>query len=93
MKYIIKILLAAAASASLLSCEREFKLKGLDTHPRAFIEFLPCGDDSSMVKLLRAYPSQMMIEDQSLNSFVEDVSAAVSIEDVLWFVAADDAYE
>lgn len=80
MKYIIKILLAAAASVSLLSCEREFKLKGLDTQPRAFIEFLPCGDDSSMVKLLRAYPSQMMIEDQSLNSFVEDVSAAVSIE-------------
>ncbi len=73
-------MLASAILMSVMSCEKEFKLKGLDTHPRAFIEFLPCGDDSSMVKIFRAYPSQMMIADQNLNSFVEDVSAAVSIE-------------
>lgn len=73
-------MMIAAAFVSALSCEKEFKLKGLDTHPRAFIEFLPCGDDSSMVKVMRAYPSQMMIADHDLNSFVEDVSAAVSIE-------------
>lgn len=72
-------MMVAAAFVSVLSCEKEFKLKGLDTHPRAFIEFLPCGDDSSMVKVLRAYPSQMMIDDKELSSIVEDASAAVNI--------------
>lgn len=79
MKSIIKYLLLVTVALLTISCEKEFKLKGLSTQPRAFVEFFPSGDDSSLVKVCVAYPSQMMIEDQTLSSLVDDPASCVSI--------------
>lgn len=79
MKCIIKYLAIASVLLFVISCEREFKIKGFNITPRAFIEFIPCGDDSSMMKVCVAYPSQMMIEDPNLSSCVNDPASCVSI--------------
>ncbi len=77
---ILRLIAATTLCLAASGCTKEFKLKGLDTKPRAFVEFLPCGQDSSLVKLFRAYPPQMMIDDQTLDSFVDDPAGALSIE-------------
>ena len=77
-----KLLYTATVLACLatVSCEKEFKLKGLDALPKACVEFLPSGEDSSLIKVFRAHSTQALISNNVLNSFVDDPAAAVSIE-------------
>lgn len=80
MKCIFKYVVFVMLGISAISCAKSIHdFSGLGSQSKVFVEFFPCGEDSSMINLYVAHSTQKLIEDPSLSSFVEDPAACVEI--------------
>lgn len=84
MKCILKYVVFVVLGLSTMSCARMLPLNyasgGLGSQSKVFVEFFPCGEDSSMINLYVAHPTQKLIEDPSLSSLVDNPAACLEIK-------------